>query len=131
MLAKNFEVACRGAVDVDAVNVNCEDIMVEIDVWGITKLKHETVRKVNCKSATKVDCKDTTELVCWGVINIGPEGTIELVCETVMKLSYESTVEIDCCSTVPVGFTKVCKPNSVLIQDIDPNSIKEHFSWKI
>jgi hypothetical protein len=32
VLAKDFEVACQGAVDVDVVDVNCEDIMVEANV---------------------------------------------------------------------------------------------------
>jgi hypothetical protein len=125
VLAKDFKVACWGIIDANVVDVDCKDIIVKVDVWDIVKLKHEIVKKVNCKSIRKVDCEDTVKLVCWGTINISSEGTIELVCKTVMKLSYKSTVEINCCGTVPVGFTKVCKPNhGILIQDVNSNSIK-------
>jgi hypothetical protein len=106
VLAKDFEVACRGAVDIDAVDVNCEDVVVEVDVWGVAKLECKTVGKVNCKSVAKVDCEDAVELVCWGAINVSPEGAIELVCETIVKLGYKSTVEIDCCGAVPVSLQK-------------------------
>jgi hypothetical protein len=32
VLAKDFEVTCQGAVDVDVVDVDCEDIVMKVDV---------------------------------------------------------------------------------------------------